>query len=187
MQKNWTEIVLLCQQGNRTGQKLLFKELWPYLNAICKRYINQPEDIKDILQESFMRIFKAINQYDSSKSHIKTWASRITINCCLQHNSKNRISILNDELNELHVVENPCVFEKASDNEILQALKQMPESFYQIFNLSVIDGYSHKEIAEQLKISEALSRQRLKRAKDWVKKNLSYNWSLGVVKFKNVS
>lgn len=186
MQENWDEIVLLCQQGNATGQKLLFKNLWPYLNNICKRYINQKEDIKDVLQESFIRIFKAINQYKSEKAHIKTWATRITINCCLQHHAKNK-NIIQHDLVDIEPMVNPKVFDQVSDTEIIQALKQMPDGFYQVFNLSVIDGYSHKEIAEQLNISEALSRQRLKRAKEWVKKNLNYNWNLGVVKFKNVS
>lgn len=169
---NWEENILLCKQENRIAQKRLFAELWPYLNGVGKRYVFNKNEIQDVLQVTFINIFKSIHQYDASKSAFKTWATKIMINCSLKHNEKNRISkekIV--ELKDYDFPIEPTAFATFNKEALMKILKKMPESYYSIFNLFVIDGFSHNEIASILKIDEALSRQRLKRAKDWIRKN----------------
>ena len=83
-----SELIQLCIAGNRPAQKQLYTVLLPYLNVISQRYLDEDSQRKDVLQEAFINIFKNLNQFDSSKAGFKTWAAKITINCCLKNNRK---------------------------------------------------------------------------------------------------
>lgn len=167
------KIIALCKSKDRTAQKQLYRQLLPYLNVICKRYLNDSTYLNDVLQETFILLFTKIEQYDSSKGIFKTWAVRIAINCSLKHNKKNAKSILQELILSKHEQKiDPAVYTKYSDEEVMIFLKQMPEQYFQVFNLYEIDGFSHKEIADLLKIGESLSRKRLSRAKTWLEKRI---------------
>ncbi len=161
-----------CKANNRASQKQLYHMLLPYLSPVCKRYLNDSTFLNDVLQETFILIFTKLHQFDFDKGKFKTWAIKISINCCLKQNQKfARVKELEqDDLvlrkNSIH----PKVLHKYSNDEIMQFLKRMPEQYFQVFNLFVLDGFSHKEIAELLDINDALSRKRLSRAKAWLEK-----------------
>ncbi len=158
-----------CQKKDRSAQKRLYTLLLPYLNAVCGRYLNYTEERQDTLQEAFIKIFTNINQFDPSRSQFKTWAVKITINCCLKCNvkaAKNDTQEFLPEQNSQTVT--PKVLEKLSDEDLQNFLKTMPQKYYEVFNLHIIDGFSHKEIAALLNIEEALSRKRLSRARAWL-------------------
>lgn len=165
------DIIKACQKGNPTQQKELYLILLPYLRAVCSRYIRNNDAIKDVLQEAFIFIFNNIHTFDANKGLFHKWATRITINATLNYNKK-VFKLTTDEF-VLTVHDLPDLegnVSKLLDDELLQILKKMPRDFYDIFNLSVIECYSHKEIGELLNIRESLSRKRLSRAKDWLKK-----------------
>ncbi len=158
-----------CQKKDRVAQKQLYVFLLPYLNAVCNRYLNYPEERQDTLQEVFIKIFSNIEKFDPSRSQFKTWAVKITINCCLKCNVK----AARNNTQELLIEQNtqiitPDVLEQLSDEDLQAFLKTMPPKYYEVFNLHIIDGFSHKEIAELLGIEEALSRKRLSRARVWL-------------------
>ncbi len=173
-----------CLNECSAAQKELYESSLPYLNGICGRYLNNKSHRQDVLQEGFILIFQNLNQFDGSKGKFHSWASRIVIHLCLKQNKKNR-SWFFSELQEENAPElNAEVVEKLSNEELVKFLKQMPPKYYEVFNLSVIDGYSHQEIAEILSIRESASRKRLSRARDWIKnKPNSLNALLGDYRF----
>lgn len=177
------ELIALCASGNRGAQKQLYQLLLPYLNALCKRYLNDQSVLKDVLQETFISLFLNIHKYDAAKASFKTWATKIAINFCLKQNQKNKKwPTAEFLLSEHDLPAEPDVFKKLTDEEILKELKKMPENYYEVFNLYVIDGFSHKEIAEMLNIEPSLSRQRLTRGREWLKKKLPHELkSLSIV------
>jgi len=171
-------LIKSCISNNRNAQKQLYELLLPYLRAVARRYLRDQSYIKDVLQESFVKVFREINQYDFEKATIKQWAAKITINTCFNYN-KRVIGIPKEELVlEMHQTIIKPTVEDWSREDLLHILKQMPEGYFEVFNLSVIDGYSHEEIAAMLNIKEALSRKRLSRARTWLKKTFieKPNW-----------
>ena len=165
------QLIHACLRNERAAQRKLYQQLLPYLNVVCQRYLHDREQVQDVLQETFIRIFKNLRQYDVQKASLKTWVTKIAINCCLKQNAAQRTT---DELIvALHDQEcTPAVLRQLSDEELIAWLRQMPRPYYEVFNLHAIEGFSHAEIAELLQIKEPLCRQRLSRAKAWLKKHL---------------
>lgn len=164
------QLIKSCVAQDRSAQKTLYAALLPYLRAIACRYLKDTSYVKDVLQESFVKIFKKIGQFDSGKATLKQWASRITINTCINYNRR-VIGLLKEEfiLEKHQAVIMPAVLQNWSNENLLFILKKMPEEYFEVFNLFIIDGYSHEETANMLGISPALSRKRLSRAKRWLK------------------
>jgi len=166
-----TALINACASGDRNAQRQLYAVLMPFLNMVCRRYLRDRSEAQDVLQETFVRIFTHIRQYDAGKSSLRTWASRIAINYCLKHNAarqRNATDEYSPLLHDLPVA--PEALKNLDNEELLEWLRAMPEAFAQVFNLYVIDGFSHEEIGEMLGIEPALSRQRLSRGRDWLRK-----------------
>lgn len=166
-----SKLIEACLSNKRESQKQLYTLLLPYLRAITKRYIRNQCFVKDVLQESFIKIFNKLETYDHNKATLKTWAAKIAINESLNYN-KRKIGAPKEEIGEeAHTIfVYPKIVAELSNQDLLSILKQMPTGYFEVFNLSVIDGYKHEEIAEMLNISTASSRKKLSRSKDWLKK-----------------
>ena len=162
-----------CKKYNPQAQKLVYNTLLPYLNSICKRYLADLQSRNDVLQETFIKIFTKIDQFDPNKGAFKSWSARIVINACLQHSDKT-ISRKETELTstEYQIPINPDIIDRLSNEEILTVLQKMPTAFYQVFNLYIVDGFNHDEIAAMLDIKSSLSRKRLGRARDWIARRM---------------
>lgn len=162
-----------CKSGDRIAQKQLYLKLLPYLRAVANRYLRDSSFIKDALQESFIKIFGKLEYYDPERAPLNKWAAKIVVNVCFNFNKR----IIGDEKEEIEDFSNeiiclPQIYSQLSNEYLLLILKKMPQSYYEVFNLNVIDGYSHEEIGVMLQISVALSRKRLSRAREWIKKTL---------------
>lgn len=167
------QLISLCLSKNGEAQRKLYNLLLPYLNVMCKRYLVNDTDVKDVLQDTFIHIFKSLNQFDVQKASFKTWTTKITINNCLKYNAKNKRNSTEELIIDLHESKvTPTAFENISNEEMLTWLKKMPLSYFEVFNMFVIDGFSHDEIAKLLNIDSSLSRKRLSRARGWLKKRL---------------
>ena len=167
------ELISLCLSKNREAQRKLYDLLLPYLNVMCNRYLVNDTDVKDVLQETFINIFKNLNQFDVQKASFKTWTTKIAINNCLKCNAKNSKLSIEELVIDIHEsTVDPTIIENISNEELLTWLKKMPQPYFEVFNLHVIDGFSHKEIAKLLDIESSLSRKRLSRAREWLKKRL---------------
>lgn len=170
------KLIALCLSNNREAQRQLYDLLLPYLNVICKRYLFDSNLLKDVLQEIFISLFRHLDQFNIQKASFKTWSTQIAINACLKCNKKSQHSRTEELRIDLHeIAEGPKVVDDISNEELISWLKKMPFQYYEVFNLHVIDGYSHDEIGKLLSIEAALSRQRLSRARAWVKKRLQGN------------
>ncbi len=163
------ELILKVKENDRVAQQQLYRILLPYLNTVCRRYLINPSDINDTLQETFIKIFSKLNQFDATRGQFKTWAVKIAVNCALKYNEKMyRLPVkeLNDEI-PIQIADSG-VLKKLSDDDLLAFFKTMPQHYFEVFNLHVIDDFSHKEIGNILGIAESLSRKRLSRARHWL-------------------
>ena len=178
------ELIHACLKKDRASQKALYDILLPYLNAVCRRYITNQADVKDALQETFINIFRNIDKYDKEKSQFKTWSVRIAINASLKTNLKMNKGESAELTDNTQCSTQPEIIQQLSNEELMNFLKTMPRQLFEIYNLRFIDGYSHKEIAETLKIEVELSRKRLSRARTWLKErvNLETIDSVGIIK-----
>lgn len=143
------------------------------LFAICLKYSRNYQDAEDILQDSFLTIFKKIDTY-KNKGSFEGWLKRITINTALQkYREKTTLEIVeevpDEENQENEQAEN---LKDAALDVLLNLIQQLPDKYRLVFNLYVLDNYSHKEIAEVLNISEGTSKSNLSRARAILKQKV---------------
>ena len=140
--------------------------------AIAMRYSRDNSDAADIMSHSFVKLFRSIHSFDSTKGSIHAWVKKIIINEALDHiKQRSRFSS-----NELDTAEQPVInneiIEKIDAAEIMLLIKELPPATHAVFVLYAIDGYSHKEIAEQLSISEGTSKWHLSDARKKLQQKL---------------
>jgi len=161
-----------CRKAKPGAQKELYCLLLPYLRSVVMRYLRDVSFQKDVLQESFVRIFKKINQYDPQKAPFAQWSARIAIN--VSYNYNKRVCAVPFESLDSSIEKETFTldtdYDTWTDDQLLGLIRKMPSEYYEVFNLYIIDGYSHKEIASILDIREELSRQRLVRGRKWIRK-----------------
>ena len=155
-----------CKNGEKLCQERLVRNYAPGLLAICRRYSRDSESANDALQESFINIFKYIKSYSGAGS-FEGWMKRIAVNCTITFQKKN--FKLHFEPNMLHDSSQHCeipdVYSTLGKEDILSLLSELPKALYVVFNMHVVEGYSHKEISKILSISEGTSRASLSRAR----------------------
>jgi RNA polymerase sigma-70 factor (ECF subfamily) len=151
--------------------------------GICLRYVRYKEEAEDIFQEAFIKIFKTIHTLQKTEA-IGSWVKRIVINTAVNHyyaNLKyhNQPDTEGVDLSD----ESGDILSQLTLQALLSMIQEMPEGYRLIFNLYVIDGYSHAEIAQLMHISEGTSKSQLSRAKDFLKKELGKK---GIAKYERI-
>ena len=161
------ELLRLIKKGDAEARHLMYKQYVRYLAAVCSRYISNDEDLKDVLQESFLRIFSSIGTFNyQGEGSLKAWMSRITLNESLKWLKQNKsleLVEIGDE--ELDIPEDAPDIEGVPTDVIYQMIRSLPDGYRTVFNLFVIDGKSHREIAQMLGIKESSSASQLHHAK----------------------
>jgi RNA polymerase sigma-70 factor (ECF subfamily) len=132
-----------------------------------RRYTWNESDVEDILQEAFIRIFKSAKQYDKTKGSFTNWSKRIAINTAINEGKKRMRHRVIDH--DVSVPIEPDVILKMGLDDLVQMLTAMPTDQYRVLNLHLVDGFSHKEIGEMLNITPDVSRQKLAKARRWIK------------------
>lgn len=166
-------LIQRCLKGERKAQRELYDLTLPYLRAVVQRQLYKSQELSDVLQEIYLRVFRSLSQFDSEKGTFLNWSTRIAINTSVTYGVKAasyETTTLDVEQHELSV--KPLAINNLTVEELLQEMSKMPEDFYRVFVLVAIEGFSHIEASELLEISGDLSRQRLSRAKLWVQKRL---------------
>ena len=163
---NIQEVISLCKKKDRKAQNKLFHHYAPVLKSICLRYMKNEVDAEDALIKGFFKIFKSLPSYQGMGS-FEGWMKRIVINECLMlirknHNVKMTITI--DDVNVANSVKVDFV-DHLTYEDILKLLDQLPIGYRTVFNMYVIEGYKHREIAEYLGISINTSKSQLILAK----------------------
>ena len=164
------EIINGCLNGDSNAQRLLFKKFASKMLGICMRYCRNNDVAKDAMQEGFVKVFNNLAGFKKD-SAIETWMTRIMINAALNELRRNRKYDFIDDIDgmnesvEQSVDVNADAVSKMSHEELIQLLQTIPDGYRVVFNMYAIEGYSHKEIAETLKISEGTSKSQLNRAR----------------------
>ncbi|MFT5724071.1 MAG: RNA polymerase sigma factor (sigma-70 family) [Bacteroidia bacterium] len=168
------KLVEQCLQGDHSAFEKLYKMLSPKMYAVSLRYTQQDQDAQDVLQEAFIRIYKNLAQFKFSGS-FEGWCRRIVSNTAIEAlRKKGRIKENSTEvLPELPV--DPKSFEKLKYEDLMKLVRALPDGYRSVFNLYVIDGFSHKEIGKMLGVSESTSKTQLYKARLALQKKLSQN------------
>ena len=163
---NEQRIIELCKQGDRTAQKALFDKLSSRMFPVCLRYMGNREAAEDVLQEGFISLFSKLNSY-SGEGSFEGWARKVFVNTALMTLRKNDVMRQSEDIETAWSVssEDPGALQKISYKELMGMIAELPTGFRTVFNMFLIEGYSHKEIGEALGISEATSRSQLQRAR----------------------
>jgi len=161
------QIIKLFSRGDASAMDMLYNAFSGYLTAVCSRYIANEDDVKDVLQESFIIIFTKIPSFEyHGKGSLKAWMTKIVVNESLSLLRKDKASPLVPALQEPPDMpdEEPAL-EDLKEKDILEMIRKLPTGYRKVFNLYVIDGYSHQEIAQMLGIQPATSASQFHRAR----------------------
>ncbi len=171
--KEYTDISIIegCRKQQPLYQKALFEKYSKLLFSTCLRYVSDHSQAKDVLQDSFIRIFKYFDKFDHEKGQLKSWMQRICINESLTH-LRAKKSFTNLEKLPEEPVTNPMALDKMQMDDLMAEIRKLPLPYRTVFNLYHVEGYTHKEIAALLKIEVSSSRSILTRAKAKIKKIL---------------
>lgn len=167
--ENLKKLIQGCIRGERVSQKLLYEEYFGYALSICIRYCKSKDEAYEVLNDGFMKIFTKLNMYDADKP-FKFWLRRIMINTSLDHYRRNLKFYNHQGVDELqNISEDASVLQEMAYNEIISMIQQLPPAYRMVFNLAVIDGYKHEEIADILSISTGTSKSNLFKAREKLK------------------
>ena len=167
-----SQLIKACQTYDAKAQEQLYKKFYGYAMSISLRYATSREEASEVLNDSFLKVFQSVQKFDLEKP-FKPWLSRIVVNTAI---SRFRKECKHQHAADIQDVDVENLDEDALDilsvEEIIQLLQKLPDLHRITFNMYELEGYSHKEIAEELGISEGTSRSNLSRAKSTLQKLL---------------
>ena len=167
------ELLTLCKQGDRYACKQLFDMYSGKMMALCYRFARDRNEAEDILQEGFVRVFTKLHLF-SGLGSFESWMKRVFINTALKYREKNITKHNYTVIENLHVFDqSPTIIDELSKVEILKLIQELPDGYRTVFNLYIIEGYSHKDIGIMLGIEESTSRSQLVKARKLLKKKLN--------------
>lgn len=173
--KTEKEIIEGCIKGKASAQEELYKLYSRRMMAVCLRYTKSRFEAEDIFHEAFVKVFKSLNSWQGGS--FEGWVRRIFVNTAINQYYKNKkyLNHLDTSHAEAFLPSADNVISELSNNELLELINKLPEGYRIIFNLYVIEGYNHKEIADMLKIAEGTSKSQLSKAKVYLKNLLENN------------
>ena len=164
------KIIAGCIKNDYESQKVLFDKYVNTMKTLCLRYAGDEAEAEDILQEGFIIMFTKIKDFQF-KGSFEGWLRKIMINVALRHLKKKNRKFIEDIDTAYGLYdETPNVVSDLSEKELLNLLSKLPEGYRVVFNMFVIEGYSHKEIATELNIGVSTSRSQLAKAKGTLRK-----------------
>ncbi|WP_207532233.1 RNA polymerase sigma factor [Desertivirga arenae] len=167
------ELVQKCKAGELKYQEKLYKHFYGYAMGVSLRYLNERDDALEVVNDSFIKVFKAIQFYNETQP-FKAWLRRIVVNTAIDLRRKNLKFQNNVDIEEaVYVGRQAEAVEQLSAKDILKLLEALPEVQKTVFNLYEIDGYSHDEIGDMLNIPVSTSRVYLSRAKEKLRNYLN--------------
>jgi len=159
-------IIRGCQQNNRKAQEALYKAYYKAMVMICLRYTKNEDDAVEVLNNGFLKVFKNIQRYEPAQASLYTWIRTIVVNSCLDFiRKKNRMEQPHELSDSVEVHVPAEVVSRMKTGELLSLVRSLPPATAAVFNLYVIEGYSHKEIGSLLGISDGTSKWHLSEAR----------------------
>jgi RNA polymerase sigma factor (sigma-70 family) len=178
---NKEEIFKGCLRKEARAQRALFETYKSRLFGLCRRYTRTRDEAQDVLQDSFVKIFNSLHQVKEVEK-MEQWLKKVTVNTAINFYRRHKSFETLEEV-ELMVVNNDYenIFSGLSEEVLVQLVNNLPDGCRLVFNMYVIEGFQHAEIAELLGVSEATSRSQLHHAKLLLKKKLEI---LGIKKYE---
>lgn len=168
------QLIKACINNDSKAQRLLYEKYDALFFAVCKRYFTDIQQAEDALVKGFLKIFQNLKSY-SFEGSFEGWMRRIMINECLMELRKNKIFHLNVDDYSSSISSNQEASQQIEEDDVMKLLDYLPDGCRLVFTLYVIEGYKHKEIAENLGITEGTSKSQLNLAKTKLKEMLSKN------------
>lgn len=170
------KIIKQCIDGEESAQRelyVLFRSRW---YKLCLRYGKNKQQSDDIFQEGLIQIYQDLYQFDENRASFATWSSRVMSHTAIRYLKKNS---WNQTFTDLEEIKEPAfqketVFEKMAAEELIGLIKKLPNGYRIVFNMYVLEGYNHREIAEQLGISTGTSKSQLSKAKKMLQELLKF-------------
>ncbi len=162
-----------CRAEDPKCQKALLSLYADKIYAVALRYVKDTHIAQEIVQDTFIKMFKSMNNYDEAKGTIDGYMRKVAVRFALKRLNKKRIpvNIIEENIYDKFQLE-PKAIQKLESDDLMELIKSLPEGYRQVFNLYVIEGHSHKEIADMIGIKEVSSRSNLSRAKEILRKKL---------------
>lgn len=162
---NETDLIAGCVQGSRHMQHRLYQQYAPKMFGVCLRYAGNTEEAEDILQEGFIKVFKKISSFRNEGS-FEGWVRRIFVNTAIEHfRRKTYLQPIAEKEENTIEANYPDVLDALAAKDILSLVQQLSPGYRTVFNLYVVEGYTHRQIAQALGINEGTSKSQLSRAK----------------------
>lgn len=161
---NEKDLIAACKKGNRKAEKLLWEQYSPLMFGVCRRYVKTLEDAEDILVEAFTKVFSNLDSFKGMGS-FEGWIRRIVVNEALMFLRKRHNFHMVMEISKIEVESQMTIEDELAAQDILNLLDQLPTGYRTVFNMYVLEGYKHREIAEVLGISINTSKSQLILAK----------------------
>jgi RNA polymerase sigma factor (sigma-70 family) len=178
----YTQLLEQCRQNDSRAQRALYDHFKTRLMGLCRRYAKNREDAQDMLQESFVKIFMRMGQLQSADK-LEQWMKAIAVRTAIDHyNKRKRLEPeFFEVVSDIAGADYELLLENVSDEQLISLINGLPEGCRMVFNLFVVEGYSHAEISELLQISDGTSRSQLHHAKLLLKQKLN---ALGVKRYE---
>lgn len=174
-----------CVNGDRLAQKKLYEKYYSKMMAVCMRYAHSRDEGATILNEGFFKVFTKIGGFDIENGNVEAWIYRIMVNTSIDHyrqELKHRNIKELDDSTVIYGADSTDMIANISAEDIIVLIQQLPTAYRTVFNMYVMDGMSHKEIAASLQISEGTSKSNLFKAKakmqELVKMKFSINYKM---------
>lgn len=169
------ELIRLCQQNDGKAQRRLYEKCATPLFRLCCRYLRNPADAEDAHIKGFLKVFQNIGLFSyRGEGSLEAWMRRIMVNECLMLLRKaGTFGLATESLEQLEVDANVCLDSDLAAEDIYALIRQMPDGYRTVFNLYVLEGYPHKEIADLLGISENTSKSQLSKARAMLRMQLT--------------
>ena len=160
-----------CIKKDRKAQKVLYDKYSKRMMAVCLRYVKDTEEARDLLQEGFIKLFMNIHTY-AGDGVFDGWVRKIFVNCALEQLRRQDVLRNVEDIDSVDYtnIQDESTISQLSADEIMICVRSLPDGFRTVFNMFAIEGYSHKEIAEKLNISESTSRSQYMRARKMLQK-----------------
>jgi RNA polymerase sigma-70 factor (ECF subfamily) len=177
------ELLERCRNNEPKAQSLLYEKYGSRMKGLCRRYARSEEDVEDIFQDAFVRVFQNLHTVQNPETMI-FWMKKIFINTAINHyhkHLKQQLNVSDDILAYHSTNDNDLIMSDLSTNDLLKIVKELPDGFRVVFNMYAIDGFQHSEIAAHLGITESTSKSQYSRAKEWLRKRLK---EIGIVSYE---
>lgn len=160
------ELIKLCIKGDSKAMNALYEFYVPKMRGLCFRYVRTVFEVDDVLQDAFVKVFMKLDKYNF-KGSFEGWVRKIVINTAINYYHSNQNFFDQVQVDEIYEKDSGVVevLEKLSVEDLYTLINKLPSGYRFIFNMFAIDGYSHKEIAETLGITESTSRSQYTRAR----------------------